>query len=66
MAKRREKRERRSVVVEPVGVAEGLVWLANRFPWLHLDTMGIALVWLFTAFLAAAHCSGLSHRSLTK
>lgn len=36
-----------------VGVAKGLIWLANKFPWLHLDIMGVALAFLFAAVVAA-------------
>jgi hypothetical protein len=30
-----------------VGVVKGLSRVANKFPWLHLDIMGTALLWLF-------------------
>lgn len=36
-----------------VGAAKGLIWLANRFPWLHLDMAGVALAWLFLALMGA-------------
>ena len=37
-----------------VGAAKVLIWLANRFPWLHLDEAGVALLWLFVALFVAA------------
>ncbi len=35
------------------GVGQGMVWLANKFPWLHIDQMQVALGWLFMCLIGA-------------
>jgi hypothetical protein len=42
-----------------LGSGKGLIWLANRFPWLHLDAIGVALLWLLLTSLAGAFLLGV-------